>query len=74
MGIDFCRALEDRGYVCLIAVGFGTRPDGAYSVKVAASPALRSLSSETWATTLRTIYQAIDLMHSTPMDDMETDW
>ena len=68
---DFCAALRERGYTPLIAIGFGERADGTYSVKVAAHPALRSLHAATWTVTLATIMQALARIHSDPLDDME---
>ena len=65
------RALEQRGYTVLISVGFGQRPDGTWSIKLAASPALRGFSQETWQSVRDTIVGALDRMYETPLDDLE---
>ena len=64
-------ALIARGYTPLICVGIGLRPDGSYSIKLAAAPAIRSLNPETWATVRQTIIGAMDRLIETPLDDLE---
>ena len=64
-------ALEARGYTPLICIGFGERPDGMYSVKIAAHPVIRSFKPETWAVLRQTIIGAMDKMLSEPLDDLE---
>ena len=64
-------ALEQRGYTCLFAIGFGTRADGSYSVKIAACPEVRSLELETWRVMRHTIIGALDRLMSLPLDDLE---
>ena len=67
----FETALEARGYTPLICIGFGERPDGTYSVKIAAHPVLRSFRPTTWAVVRQTIMDALDKVVSEPMDDLE---
>ena len=64
-------ALIERGYTPLICIGVGERPDGVYSVKLAASPVLRQLSPETWRIMRETIIGAMDRLIIEPMDDLE---
>ena len=64
-------ALAARGYIALICVGFGSRPDGAYSVKIAAHPVLRQFKPETWVVVRKTIIGALDKLIAEPLDDLE---
>lgn len=64
-------ALIERGYTPLICVGFGQRPDGTYSIKLAAAPVIRSLDPKTWSVMRQTIIGAIDQLISQPLDDLE---
>lgn len=69
------RGLEDalfaRGYEVLFAIGFGERPDGSYSIKIAANPAVRQLSEKTWHVTRDTIIKALDRLMTVELDDLE---
>lgn len=60
-------ALEEKGYVVLAAIGFGTRPDGTYSCKVAAHPVLRSFTHEQFLV----VVNALVKMYTTPLDDLD---
>ena len=64
-------ALEAHGYTVLMSVGFGMRPDGAYSLKLAASPMLKSVSDEHWEMIRDTLIKSLDQLRETPMDDLE---
>ena len=68
---SFERSLETRGYTVLMAVGFGERIDGTYSIKLVSSPILRNLSEGTWQATRKTIIRAMDRMRTSPLDDLE---
>ena len=68
---SFEQALEQRGYTVLLSVGFGRRIDGTWSIKLAASPALRQFSPETWKAVRETIIGALDRLIETPLDDLE---
>lgn len=68
---SFEKALEQRGYTVLLSVGFGRRIDGTWSIKLAASPALRQFSPETWGSVRETIIGALDRLIETPLDDLE---
>ena len=70
---SFERALEQRGYTVLISVGFGQRPDGTWSIKLAASPVIRQLTPTLWAGVRETIIGAMDKLINTPLDDLETE-
>ena len=71
VGRGFEAALEARGYTVLLSVGFGEKPDGSYSLKVAASPVLKTVSEENWMVILETLVGALLKMRATPMDDLE---
>ena len=71
MSKGFEQALEARGYTVLMAVGFGERIDGTYSIKLASSPILRNISEGTWQATRETIIRAMDRMRIAPLDDLE---
>ena len=64
-------ALEERGYTVLFAIGHGNREDGAWSIKIAAHPGVRTLPPATWAVTRETIIGAIDKLMASPLDDLE---
>ena len=68
------RALEARGYTVLLSVGFGHQADGSWTIKLAASPAIRKFSPETWVIVRETIIGALDKMIETPLDDLECEW
>lgn len=68
---DLGAALEERGYTVLFSVGFGERTDGVYSIKVAAHPAVRQLSGQTWQVMRQTMVDAIDKLMASPFDDLE---
>ncbi len=70
---SFERALEQRGYTVLLSVGFGQRPDGTWTIKLASSPVLRQLKPSDWQAVRDTIIGAIDKLISTPLDDLETE-
>ena len=70
---SFEQALEQRGYTVLISVGFGQRPDGSWSIKLAASPVIRQLTPTLWAGVRETIIGAMDKLINTPLDDLETE-
>lgn len=69
------RSLEDalaaRGYTCLFAIGFGERPDGTFSIKVAAHPGVKRLHGQTWDVCRQTIIGALDKLMASPLDDLE---
>lgn len=71
VGKSFEAALEAKGYTVIMAVGFGERIDGTYSIKLASSPLLRGLSEGTWRMTRETIIRAMDRMRESPLDDLE---
>lgn len=60
-------ALEERGYTVLAAIGFGTRPDGHYSCKIAAHPVLRTFTQEQFDVIVRALVR----MYEAPLDDLE---
>ena len=60
-------ALEERDYVVLAAIGFGTRPDGNYSCKVAAHPVLRTFTPAQFDIIVRALVH----MYEVPLDDLE---
>ncbi len=64
-------AILAAGYEPLIIIGFGTRADGQFSLKVGANPAIRSVSDETWLLMRETIDRALDDLRSAPMDDLD---
>ena len=68
---NICTALEDRDYVILLAIGHGQRPDGTFTIKVAAHPVIRTLPRATWQATRETIIGAIDKLMASPLDDLE---
>ena len=60
-----------HGYTPVLCVGFTQHVDGTYRLKLAATPAIRSLPSETWAVVRQTLIDAIDRLIETPLDDLE---
>lgn len=62
--------LEERGYTVLFAIGQGQRPDGSYSIQVAAHPVIRELSEETWQVTRGIIVATIDKIRDSVADDL----
>ena len=59
------------GYEPLIIVGFGTRADGQFSLKVGANPAVRNVSDDTWRIMRETIERALDRLRESPLDDLD---
>lgn len=65
-------ALEARGYLALLCVGVGTRQDGMASIKIAANPGVRNLrNTREWYTMRLTIFNAIDKLMTSELDDLE---
>lgn len=64
-------AILEAGYEPLIIVGFGIRPDGAFSLKTGAHPAIRTISEETWQVMRQTIDRALDRLREAPLDDLD---
>ncbi len=64
-------ALIARGYTPILCIGIGNRPDGSMSIKLAASPTIRSLGPETWQVLRQTIVAAMDRLILEPLDDLE---
>ena len=60
-------ALEEREYVVLAAIGFGTKPDGNYSCKIAAHPILRTFTPAQFDIVVRALVR----MYEAPLDDLE---
>ena len=72
MSANLQAALEARGYVCLLAIGMGTRPDGMPSIKIAANPGIRNLrDTHEWRVMRQTIMHAIDRLMASELDDLE---
>jgi hypothetical protein len=69
---DLQAAIEDKGYLCIAAIGLGTRPDGAASVKIAANPGIRNLrGTREWQVIRQTIMDSLDRLMESPLDDLE---
>ena len=63
-------ALAEQGFVTILAVGFKESGED-YRIKVAASPAIKALSPQTWDVLMDTLANALTRLYVTPMDDLE---
>lgn len=71
MSAKLQEAIIAAGYEPLVIVGFGTRADGQFSLKVGAHPAIRTVRDETWQLIRETINRALDNLREAPLDDLD---